>query len=189
MRERILDVAGRLFAERGYGGTSVRDIAEQLGISNPSIYHHFGSKAELLEELLRGPLDLVQQAAVHAEGLDGRERFRVLIEAMLEALEVHDGVAITVLDVRGSAVLAARRTLAEAAVPDITLLLGEPGGGTDAESWQLRVTMAVAAVEAAVRRVMGAAALGGPDFVTRLRDQRTEIVDAALRLLDPPATA
>ncbi len=188
MRQRILAVAGRLFAERGYAGTSVRDIAEQLGISNPSLYHHFPSKADLFDELLRAPLDRVQQAAVRAAELQGHDRFRVLIVGMLEAIEVHDGVAITVLDPRSS-VAGARRTLAEAAVPDVVTLLAEAGDAGDAgdtASWQLRVAMAVAAVEAAVRVVMAASA-DGSDFVTRLRDQRAEIVDAALRLLDPAA--
>jgi AcrR family transcriptional regulator len=183
MRQRILAVAGRLFAERGYGGTSVRDIAEQLGISNPSLYHHFPSKADLLDELLRAPLDRVQQAAARAAELEGGERFRVLIEGMLEALEVHDGVAITTLDQRSS-IAGARRTLAEAAIPDVVTLLAGATDDGDAGSRQLRVTMAVAAVEAAVRLLMTAPA-DGSDFVTRLRAQRAEIVDAALRLLDP----
>jgi AcrR family transcriptional regulator len=185
MRQRIIAVAGRLFAERGYESTSVRDIAEQLGISNPSLYHHFASKADLLDELLRQPLDRVAQAAATAAGLEGRDRFRVLIEGMLEALEVHGGVAVTVLDPR-SGIVGARRALAEAAVPDVVALLTEAGDAGDVESRQIRVMMAVAAVEAAVRHLMAAQA-GSDDFVTRLRARRSEIVDAALRLLDPPS--
>ncbi len=47
-RERILGVAERLFAERGYSNVSVRDIAAEAGVTHPLIYHHWGSKEELL---------------------------------------------------------------------------------------------------------------------------------------------
>lgn len=51
-RQRILDVAARLFTEKGYAATSVRDIAKALGIANPSLYYHFKSKAEILDAVL-----------------------------------------------------------------------------------------------------------------------------------------
>ncbi|MGL5928867.1 MAG: hypothetical protein ACRCY8_08035, partial [Dermatophilaceae bacterium] len=133
---------------------------------------------------LREPLDLVQQAVVRSADLTGRERLRVLIEAMLESLEVYDGVAITVLDPRNG-VTDVRSTLAEAAVPDIAALLAGAGDDAQSEAWQLRVAMAVAAVEAAVRRLMVPTG-DHAGFLTRLRAQRADIVEAALRLLDPP---
>jgi AcrR family transcriptional regulator len=42
-RERILSVAGELFAQQGYAGTSIVDIAGQLGTSKAAIYYHFAS--------------------------------------------------------------------------------------------------------------------------------------------------
>jgi AcrR family transcriptional regulator len=50
-RERILDVALDLFTDQGFDGTSMREIAEQLQISKPAIYHHFASKEEILMAL------------------------------------------------------------------------------------------------------------------------------------------
>ncbi len=50
-RERILDVALDLFTDQGFDGTSMREIAEQLGISKPAIYYHFASKDEILMAL------------------------------------------------------------------------------------------------------------------------------------------
>jgi AcrR family transcriptional regulator len=47
-RERILDVALDLFTDQGFDGTSMREIAERLGITKPSIYYHFASKEEIL---------------------------------------------------------------------------------------------------------------------------------------------
>ncbi|WP_068923961.1 TetR/AcrR family transcriptional regulator [Planobispora rosea] len=52
-RERLLRAAAEVFAERGYDGTRVADIAASAGVSNGALYTHFGSKAELLVAALR----------------------------------------------------------------------------------------------------------------------------------------
>jgi AcrR family transcriptional regulator len=53
IRERLLRAAAEVFAQRGYDGTRVADIARTAGVSNAALYAHFGSKAELLVEALR----------------------------------------------------------------------------------------------------------------------------------------
>jgi AcrR family transcriptional regulator len=50
-RERILDVAIDLFTVQGFDATSMREIAERLGISKPAIYYHFASKEDILMAL------------------------------------------------------------------------------------------------------------------------------------------
>jgi AcrR family transcriptional regulator len=55
-RELILLEASRLFATRGFLGTSTRDIAAAVGIRQPSVYSHFASKHEIADELLRRDL-------------------------------------------------------------------------------------------------------------------------------------
>ncbi|WP_344934063.1 TetR family transcriptional regulator, partial [Sphaerisporangium flaviroseum] len=52
-RERLLHAAAETFAQRGYDGTRVTDIATAAGVSNGALYAHFGSKAELLVVALR----------------------------------------------------------------------------------------------------------------------------------------
>ncbi len=52
-RERLLRAAADVFAERGYDGTRVADIAAAAGVSNGALYAHFASKAELLVDALR----------------------------------------------------------------------------------------------------------------------------------------
>ena len=52
-REKLLEVATRLFVEKGYGGTSLRDIAEQAGFTQGAFYSNFESKEALLLEMLR----------------------------------------------------------------------------------------------------------------------------------------
>lgn len=53
---KILEVAERLFAERGYNGTSLRDIADQVGIKEPGLYKYFASKDALYEAVLEAAL-------------------------------------------------------------------------------------------------------------------------------------
>jgi AcrR family transcriptional regulator len=52
-RDRLLRAAADVFAQRGYDGTRVADIAAAAGMSNGALYAHFGSKAELLVAALR----------------------------------------------------------------------------------------------------------------------------------------
>jgi AcrR family transcriptional regulator len=52
-RERLLRAAAEVFAQRGYDGTRVADIAATAGVSNGALYAHFDSKAELLVAALR----------------------------------------------------------------------------------------------------------------------------------------
>ena len=47
-RDRILNEALTLFAENGYDGTSVEEIAEKVGIKAPSLYNHFKGKEDIL---------------------------------------------------------------------------------------------------------------------------------------------
>ncbi len=52
MREQILDAATRLFARRGFDGTSLQDIADAVGIRKASLFHHFPSKEDLRIKVL-----------------------------------------------------------------------------------------------------------------------------------------
>lgn len=84
-RGRILSAATRLFATRGYDGTSIQAIAEAVGITRPTLVYHFGSKdqlrAEVLEAMLgrwRDELPARLQAAT-----SGSDRFRSAVDALL----------------------------------------------------------------------------------------------------------
>src|SRR5690349_3811929 len=52
-RDELLALAARLFAERGFRATTVRDIADAAGILSGSLYHHFDSKESMVDEILQ----------------------------------------------------------------------------------------------------------------------------------------
>ena len=70
-RVRILDAARALFAERGYAGTSMRDLAESLGMTKAALYYHFPGKADILLALVE-PL-LAELDAIGDRAGRGRE--------------------------------------------------------------------------------------------------------------------
>ncbi|MEU8775927.1 TetR/AcrR family transcriptional regulator [Streptomyces sp. NPDC048606] len=59
--QRLLAVATRLFADRGYDRTSVQEIVEAAGVTKGALYHYFGSKDDLLHEVYARMLRLQQQ--------------------------------------------------------------------------------------------------------------------------------
>ncbi len=68
-RERILREAAELVAHQGYHATTTRQIAERVGIQQPSLFHHFASKAEIVAALLEWDLGqalpFIEQLASH----------------------------------------------------------------------------------------------------------------------------
>jgi AcrR family transcriptional regulator len=56
-REQILDAAGRMFSEQGYGAASTRKIAMAVGVKQASLYYHFTSKEDILAGLLAGTVE------------------------------------------------------------------------------------------------------------------------------------
>ncbi|HTU08547.1 MAG TPA: TetR/AcrR family transcriptional regulator, partial [Trebonia sp.] len=55
-KQRILAIAGELFARQGYTGTTIADIARELGTTTAALYYHFPSKAAILGGLIAKPL-------------------------------------------------------------------------------------------------------------------------------------
>ncbi|MGU3433283.1 TetR/AcrR family transcriptional regulator [Actinomycetes bacterium M1A6_2h] len=67
-RDEILDAAAELFTTQGFTNTSTRAIADAVGIRQASLYHHFGTKDDILAALLVGTVD---EPLTHARALTG----------------------------------------------------------------------------------------------------------------------
>jgi AcrR family transcriptional regulator len=65
-RREICEIAARLFAKKGYRGTSMRDIGEQAGVLGGSLYHHIKSKDALFVELHDAALDEAERRIADA---------------------------------------------------------------------------------------------------------------------------
>jgi TetR/AcrR family transcriptional regulator, cholesterol catabolism regulator len=88
-RDELLKLAATMFADRGLRATTVRDIADSAGILSGSLYHHFKSKEQMVEEVLRDFLDWLfgrYQEIVDTEP-NPLERLKGLFMASFEAIE------------------------------------------------------------------------------------------------------
>lgn len=83
-KEEIVAEATRLFAERGYDGASMGDLAERVGLRKASLFHHFPSKDVLYATVLTQLIDGVQRAVVTAATSDGS--FVARLDALSDAL-------------------------------------------------------------------------------------------------------
>jgi len=70
-RERILEEAVKLFYERGFTGTTLDDIAAELGVTKPFIYTHFRGKVDLLAALCKPTIELSLEAVANAAAAPG----------------------------------------------------------------------------------------------------------------------
>jgi TetR/AcrR family transcriptional regulator, cholesterol catabolism regulator len=90
-REAILDCAAGLFARSGVAATTVRQIADQVGILSGSLYHHFDSKESMVDEIMSSYLaDLSDRyQVVMAQESDPAKRLNGLVIASLETMQAH----------------------------------------------------------------------------------------------------
>ena len=93
MKDRILGEAARLFASKGYRGTSVQQVVDAAGVTKPTLYHYYANKEELYRAVLKWSVDRRRRFIREAEGgiADPRERVLSLLEAVFsEATESPD---------------------------------------------------------------------------------------------------
>lgn len=98
-RETIVRTATRLFAQQGYPGTSMSDLARACGISKPLLYHYVSDKYELLREITEGHVTRLEAlvSEVESQGLAPAPRLRELIRRFVHeyAQARHDHGVLT----------------------------------------------------------------------------------------------
>lgn len=89
-REPLLRAAARLFRDRGYRGTTIRDIAGAVGMRSGSPHYHFATKHEMLRAVILEGMHaaLAELEAIEARGLPAREALGALVRAHLGV--IHD---------------------------------------------------------------------------------------------------
>ena len=99
-REQLLDVGRRLFAERGFEGTSIEEIAAKAGVSKPVVYEHFGGKEGLYAVVVDREVErLLAMATVLLDGANTMPKFEGAAVRLLKYIEDNaDGFRILVRD-------------------------------------------------------------------------------------------
>lgn len=83
----IIETAERLFAERGFDGTSVRDIADEAGVNVAMISYYFGSKEKMMEalfELRVGSVKIRVESLIKDQSLSPLEKVNMLIDEHID---------------------------------------------------------------------------------------------------------
>jgi AcrR family transcriptional regulator len=83
-RARILEIARELIKERGYGSTSISQIAGRLGTSKAALYYHFKSKEEILDALMSEPMIAFQEIATRAAGRPSGQAAEEVLGAIID---------------------------------------------------------------------------------------------------------
>lgn len=98
-RGRLLHEAARLFREKGYERTTVRDLAAAVGIQSGSLFHHFRTKEEILKAVMVETIHLntaLMRRAMESEPTS-HGRLRALVRSELESINGQTGEAMAVL--------------------------------------------------------------------------------------------
>lgn len=85
-RERILDAAAHLLSRKGYAGMRLADVAEVAGVQAPAIYYYFGSRDELVEEVMWAGAHRVRQ---HVEDAIASAEAKAPMDRILAAVDAH----------------------------------------------------------------------------------------------------
>lgn len=168
-RQRVLDIALSLFSQRGYAGTALQAVADELGLSKASVYYYFRAKGELLDALAEPCLERLNAIVSDRPDPSGLESCRALIDAYLGTVaDWSPVVALLIGDPTASTLPAAIRCRAlRTELRDLLAGAGSPPVGP------VQATCCLGAVERAVF-----------DFPeTDTAANRSTILDAAMRAL------
>lgn len=113
-RERVLAAAAKIFAERGYAGTTMRAVADRVGLQAASLYYHYRSKEDLIEAVLATALNAVSEAVRLAvaslpQDASARERINCAILAHLTNVLLYGDYALASRRVLGQVPAHVRR--------------------------------------------------------------------------------
>jgi AcrR family transcriptional regulator len=99
-RGAVLHTAVRMFLEHSYGRTSMDDVAVQLNITKPALYHYFRNKEEILVEIYRLGTDLIDEMldAIEAEEKPGLDKVADFIASYIRIVTGDFGRAVIRLD-------------------------------------------------------------------------------------------
>lgn len=100
-REQLIEVSRALFADKGFDGTSVEEIAAKAQVSKPVVYEHFGGKegvyAVVVDREVRGLLEIIRNSLTEAR--DPKDMIELATLALLDYVDTHtDGFRILVRD-------------------------------------------------------------------------------------------
>jgi AcrR family transcriptional regulator len=178
-KQRILAISRELFARQGFTGTTIADIARELGTTTAALYYHFPSKADILRGLLTEPMAHYTRILESVQA--GQPSAAELLGAFID-LAVGSRELGAVID-RDPAVLAMIEEFLPMTSEQMTerIIVALAGPGADRAA-TIRAQAAFAAIKAAT---MSAMSLGGLDADDQLDPtDRAEILDAALRALN-----
>jgi AcrR family transcriptional regulator len=127
-RHQLIDVARSLFAERGYEGTSIEEIALRANVSKPVVYEHFGGKeglyAVVVDREMSALLDGITTSLTKATDNQSRLRVERVALALLTYVDEHtDGFRILIRDSPASISAGTYSTLLNDAVGQVSSIL------------------------------------------------------------------
>jgi AcrR family transcriptional regulator len=135
-RRRILDEATALFVERGYAGTSIRDISERLGMTKGALYYHFSSKEELLYAIVTPLLSGLRAFIDHLRGAG-----TVRAEQVRELVDLFDANASLVRSLSSDPAVNHRKLEERGAGTPFAELAQVMSGTTDGDAFRGRCAL------------------------------------------------
>jgi AcrR family transcriptional regulator len=173
-RQRILDIAGGLFARQGYTGTSIADIARELGTTTAALYYHFPSKSAILAGLLAVPLTAYTRLleSLDSSGATAEDLLGAIADIVADSRDI-----AVILDRDPTALAMIDQQLPRSSKELIEQTIAALAGPDPDRAALIRANAALAVVKAAT---MAAVQLSGGPLAPA---DRAEVLAAALRVL------
>jgi AcrR family transcriptional regulator len=173
-KSRILEISAELFARQGYTGTTIADIAGELGTTTAALYYHFPSKQAILVGLLAGPITAYSQLLDRLDSGDAEPAD--LLEAIIDICAQSRDLA-TIFDRDPAALEMIDKQLPRSSAAMTAQTVAALAGPAPSRAALIRANAALAVVKAATLAALdlNAGVLSAAD--------RAEVLAAALRAL------